>query len=311
VSDINATGQRLEPMPPLVSTNLGPEPEAKQRIRASFKPTAAQLEAIRKVPHFANGAYRDLPIAETIEFYAKRYVDQLSKFRVIDANTVIADIGTGYGWLVMALAAHTPARIIAAEMDGERLAAGKQIAEILGLADRISWVPEGLGAMSLDDRSIDVVYCIEVLEHVYGDPKPVLDLARLSRDLLIVTTPNKWFPVVAHDTRLPFCHWLPVPLRQRYAAAFNRQDSENDNLFWSPAGLGRLLTGFKPVSGFLHYRSLNDYVATYPFHLPYVGGGYQTQVGSAKLAFYKLAAKLGPNSRYVLPNLASVWKRTG
>jgi Methyltransferase domain len=278
--------------------------------RAVWQPTAGQLDAIRQVPHFASGAYRDLPIAETIEFYAKRYVDQLPKFRTIDAATVIADIGAGYGWLAMALALHTPARIIAAEMDVERLAAGRQIAGILGLADHITWVPEGLGAMSLADRSVDVAYCIEVLEHVYGDPKPLQDLARLSRDLLIVTTPNKWFPVIAHDTRLPFCHWLPVPLRQRYAAAFNRQDSENDNLFWSPPGLERQLAGFTPVSGFLHYKSLDDYVATYPFHLPYVGGGYQTRVGAAKLAFYRLAAQLGTSSRYVLPNLASVWRRT-
>jgi SAM-dependent methyltransferase len=275
-----------------------------------FMPTAAQLAAIAKVEHFATSGYGDLPIAETIEFYAKRYVEQLARFRPVDADTVIADIGTGYGWLVMALAAHTPARIIAAEMDADRLAAGQQIATILGLADRISWVPEGLGAMSLADRSVDVVYCIEVLEHVYGNPQLVRDLARLSRDLLIVTTPNKWFPVIAHDTRLPFCHWLPVPWRQRYAAAFKRQDRENDNLFWSPPTLGRLLTGFQPVSGFLHYRSLADYVATYPFHLPYIGGGYQTRVGTAKLAFYKLAAQLGPQSRYVLPNLASVWQRT-
>jgi SAM-dependent methyltransferase len=279
--------------------------------RMAFQPTAEQCAAILRVPHFANGGYRDLPIGDTIEFYAKRYVDQLSKFRSIDADTVIADIGTGYGWLAIALAAHTPARIIAAEMDAERLAAGQQIAEILDLADRISWVPEGLGQMTLADRSVDVVYCIEVLEHIYGDPAPVSDLARLSRDLLIVTTPNKWFPVIAHDTRLPFCHWLPVPLRRRYAATFGRQDQENDNLFWSPSALTRLFAGFCPVSGFLHYRSVDDYVATYPFHLPYVGGGYQTMASPAKLAFYRLAAKLGTNSRYVLPNLASVWQRTG
>lgn len=279
--------------------------------RAVWQPTAAQLDAISKVPHLAASAYRDLPIAETIEFYARRYVDQLPNFRQVDATTVIADIGTGYGWLPMALALHTPACIIAAEMDTERLAAGRQIADILGLADRITWVPEGLGAMSLADRSVDVVYCIEVLEHVYRAAQPVQDLARLSRDLLIITTPNLWFPVIAHDTRLPFCHWLPVPLRQRYATAFNRQDRENDNLFWSPIGLDRLLTGFKPVSEFLHYKSLDDYVATYPFHLPYVGGGHQARISGAKLAYYRLVAKLGTNARYVMPNLASVWQRQG
>ena len=127
--------------------------------------------------------------------------------------------------------------------------------------------------------------------------------------MFCATFPNLWFPVVAHDTRLPFCHWLPMPLRRIYAKAFGREKAENDNLFWSAPGLGRHLKAWTPISGFLHYKTLADYVATYPFHLPYVGGGYQTRVGAAKLAYYKLAARLGPASRYVMPNLAMVWRR--
>lgn len=276
-----------------------------------FSVSPAQAEAIRKVPHFADGAYATLPIAETLEFYAKRYVRQLPKFRALDSSTVIADIGTGYGWLAMAFAAYSPVQVIAIEMDAERLAAGRKIAEILGLADRITWMAEPLGRISLADRSVDVAYCIEVLEHVQRNPAMVADLKRLPRDLLIVTTPNLWFPVIAHDTRLPFCHWLPLPLRRVYARTFGRDKAENDNLFWSPLGLDRRLEGWKPVASFLHYASLDDYIATYPFHLPYVGGGggYQQGVGRAKLAYYRLAARLGPLSRYVMPNLAMVWKR--
>ncbi len=277
--------------------------------RATFTINPAQLDAISRVPHFAGGAYATLPIAQTLEFYKKRYVDQLPKFRTVTADTVIADIGTGYGWLAMAFAAFSPAQVVAIEMDAERLVAGRQIAEILGLADRITWVSQGLGAITLADRSVDVAYCIEVLEHVRRAPETVADLERLPRDLLIVTTPNLWFPVIAHDTRLPFCHWLPLPLRRVYAKAFGRENAENDNLFWSAPRLERHLRGWTPVAGFLHYPKLDDYVASYPFHLPYVGGGYQTQVGRAKLAYYKLAARLGPASRYVMPNLAMVWRR--
>ena len=149
-----------------------------------------------------------------------------------------------------------------------------------------------------------------MLEHVQRARNTVEDLARLPRDLLIITTPNLWFPVIAHDTRLPFCHWLPLRLRQPYAKVFGRSDAENDNLFWSTRGLERSLGGYRPVSGFLHYAKLDDYVATYPFHLPYVGGGRQSRAGALKLAYYKVAAKLGPASRYVMPNLAMVWRRT-
>jgi 2-polyprenyl-3-methyl-5-hydroxy-6-metoxy-1,4-benzoquinol methylase len=278
--------------------------------RSPFALSAAQLQAIKDVPHFKDGAYRDLQIVETLEFYKKRYVDQLPKFRAVDADTVIADIGTGYGWLAMAFAAFSPARVIAIEMDGERLEAGRKIAEIMGLGDRITWRTEGLGAIGLADKSVDVAYCIEVLEHVRRARHTVDDLARLSRDLLIITTPNLWFPVIAHDTRLPFCHWLPLRLRRTYAKAFGRTEAENDNLFWSASNLERSLRGYRPAAGFLHYAKLADYVATYPFHLPYVGGGYQHAVGPTKLAYYRLAATLGPASRYVMPNLAMVWRRT-
>ena len=34
---------------------------------------------------------RDLDIARTLEFYKKRYVDQLAKVRAVNAATVIAD----------------------------------------------------------------------------------------------------------------------------------------------------------------------------------------------------------------------------
>ncbi len=292
-------------MPITVSSEL-----AIVRAPAAFTLSETQLHAIQEVPHFKEGAYRDLKILETLEFYKKRYVDQLSKFRPIDADTVIADIGAGYGWLAMAFAAYSPARVIAIEMDAERLAAGRQIAEIMGLADRIGWRTEPLGEIGLADKSVDVAYCIEVLEHVQRGQHMVEDLARLSRDLLIITTPNQWFPMIAHDTRLPFCHWFPLNLRRIYAKAFNRTEAENDNLFWSPVSLERSLRDYRPVSGFLHYAKLDDYVATYPFHLPYIGGGYQIGVGVAKLAYYKMAFRLGPASRYVMPNLAMVWRRS-
>lgn len=272
--------------------------------------TPDQVARIRAVPHFAGNGYRDLDVARTLEFYKKRYVDQLAKVRAVDASTVIADIGAGYGWLAMALALLTPARVIAIEMDAERLAAGREIASILGVADRIEWRAEPLGGIGLPDRSIDVVYCIEVLEHVRASRAALADLARLSRDALIVTTPNKWFPVIAHDTRLPFCHMLPLPARKVYARAMKRTDCENDNIFLSPVMLRRALAGYRPVSGFLHYASLDDYLATYPFYLPYLGagGGEQRRVGRAKLAWYRLAARLGRNSAFVMPNLAGVYR---
>ena len=273
--------------------------------------TADQKARIARVGHLAANAYRDLDLDGTLEFYRRRYVVQAERFRTIDANTRILDIGAGYGWLALAFALGTPAHVTAIEVDAERLAAGREIAGILGLSDRISWRGEPLGAIGLPDGSADIVYCVEVLEHVGGDPRAVRDLARLSTDLVILTTPNGWFPAVAHDTRLPFAHWLPKDARHAYARALGRDKGEIDNHFWSPVAIDRELREFDVVSGFLHYRSLADYLATYPFYLPYLDGGSleQTRPGRLKLAYYRLASTLGRHSRYVLPNLAAVYRR--
>jgi hypothetical protein len=119
-----------------------------------------------------------------------------------------------------------------------------------------------------------VVCCVEVIEHIGRSRPAIRDLGRIRNEVLVITTPNLLFPIIAHDTRLRFCHWLPLGLRARYAALCGRTSSQHSNLFWSPMGLPRELPDFKVTSRFLHYSSRRDYLATFPFYLPNVCGGY-------------------------------------
>ena len=100
-----------------------------------------------------------------------------------------------------------------------------------------------------------------------------------------------------------------IAARRAYAAAFGRAHMEDGNIFWSPRDLTRIFAGFRPISGFLHYRTLQDYLATYPAYLPYDGGRSVPGPGRPKRFYYRAAASLGSASRYVLPNLAAVWER--
>lgn len=273
----------------------------------------AQVEAVRQVGHIARGQYDRINVRHALDFFTRRYVTQLWDFARSDEVRTVADVGAGYGWLAMAFVLSGFAgRVIAVEPEAERLEAGREIAAILGIADRIDWRPGRLGSLPLGDREADVVNCIEVLEHVYRERATVRDLARVCNKYLIVTTPNLWFPVIAHDTRLPFCHWLPLPMRRAYASLCRRTDCENDNLFWSPRTLERELPGFHRVSRFLHYASLDKYLATYPCHLPYGRGGdqYLGGIGRAKRAWYHFAAMASRRSHYLMPSLAGVYKRT-
>lgn len=271
--------------------------------------SATMLKKIKEVDCFARSQYGNLDIIKTLEFYTKRYVKQLPDFASIDQDTLIVDVGTGFGWLAMAFAFATPAKIVAIDANESRLNAGKEIAGILGIADRIDWRTGILGELPLEDKEADIVYCIEVIEHINKSQEAIQDLSRISQNLVIVTTPNLWFPIIAHDTQLPFCHWLPIPLRKKYALLFNRHKREIDNLFWSPYLLQQAFREFKPVSQWLHYASYQDYQTTFPYYLPYDRGRHVKELSPIKKIYYGLVAKLGIYSHWLLPSLAYVFQR--
>ena len=268
-----------------------------------------QERAIRAVPHFARGVYRDIDINGALDFYQRRYIGPLGAFVDLRADDVVADIGTGYGWLAIAFALHTPARIVAVDNDEARLEAARAIAGILRVADRIDWRLGALGRLPLVDREARVAYCIEVIEHIGRSRPAIHDLGRICDEVLVITSPNLLFPIIAHDTRLPFCHWLPLGLRARYAALCGRTSSQHSNLFWSPMGLLRELPDFKVTSRFLHYSSRRDYLATFPFYLPYEGGGMRGGDEYLKSIYYAAASLLGRYSLYVMPSLACTLRR--
>ncbi len=268
------------------------------------------VDRIREVGCFSQGHYASLDIPDTLTFYTDRYIKQLFDFSSVNSKLTIVDVGTGFGWLSMAFAFSTEAKIIAVELNEVRLKAAQEIAGILGIADRIDWRLGGLGNLPLADKEADIVYCIEVLEHVYRAPEAIRSLCNATSDLLILTTPNLWFPVIAHDTQLPLCHWLPVPLRKVYAKFFNREDRENDNLFWSPYSLRKNVPGFKPVSKWLHYSSYKNYLDTFPFYLPYGSGFYVRKIGILKKTYYDIASRFGMFSHWLVPSLAYVFKGT-
>lgn len=66
-------------------------------------------------------------------------------------------------------------------------------------------------SLPFPDSSFDVVHSSAVLEHVGNDRCQLdflLELARVARRVVFLTTPNRWFPVEFH-TVLPLIHWLP------------------------------------------------------------------------------------------------------
>jgi len=268
-----------------------------------YKISPQQMQAIRQVDHFNKSEYRSLDLNTVLDFYTANFVDPL--LRLIDLPRAVADIGTGYGWLALAFALHTNAKVVAMEYDAERLAAAQKIAAILGVSDKIEWIVGSISQVPLEDRAMDAVYCIEVIEHTGVDRSFVRELARVTNDVLVITAPNKTFPAIHHDTSLPFCHWLPLGARNVYATIFGRLSLQHNNYFWSPYTLLLALKDFNRVSRFLQF-------ATYAEYCQAKANAAEQRTGLAEQlreGYFGLAAKLGRYSLFVLPNMASTFRR--
>ena len=264
--------------------------------------SAAQAAAIAQVDHFRNSEYRKRDVNELIDSYVHDFVEPLLRLR--ERPSRVADIGAGYGWLAFAFALRTDVRVVVMEVDAGRLRAARHIAAILGVSDRMEWLTASIAGIPLPDQSVDAAYCIEVIEHTGVDPAFVNELARITADVLVITTPNKLFPVIGHDTELPFCHWLPLPMRDVYARAFGRSRRQHNNFFWTPQRLFGALPQFRRVSTFLQFEDY-AYYRQVRAHL----GGRGGLTRHCKAAYYALAASLGRHAVYMMPNLATTFRR--
>ncbi len=269
----------------------------------------AEVKGLHDVAHFRNSEYARRNVQIIFGWYVTHFCEQIFKFERDVRIRSIADIGTGYGWLAIAFALKTDLRIVAVDPDEGRLEAARQIAEVFGVARRIEWRQGSLGQLPFADREVDAVCCIEVLEHAGNSAAVVRDLARIARELLIITTPNKIFPLIQHDTRLPCCHWLPPGrLRDWYAAACGRRALQENNRFWSPQRLIAMLPDFERELRFLHFRNFADYVQAKD-QLYLRERKVRELAKKAQRGYYRAASWAGGKSIYMLPNLASTFRR--
>lgn len=263
-----------------------------------------QASAISKVDHYKNSEHLFLDVNEFLNSYMLNFVEPLLAIK--NEPRSIADIGTGYGWLAIAFALRTNAQVIAVERDPTRIQAAVQIASVLGVSDRIEWVVGSIEKLPFADRAFDAVYCIEVIEHTGTNPNYIKELTRVSNDILVITTPNKFFPVINHDTALPFCHWLPLWLRDIYASCFKRSYKQENNLFWSPISFLSAFDDFERISRFLQFRDYREYLESSRL---LKNSSYVSRSARSKETYFRYASKLGKYSIFFIPNLASTFRR--
>ncbi|MGD9048956.1 MAG: class I SAM-dependent methyltransferase [Anaerolineae bacterium] len=269
------------------------------------------VKAIRNVPYYRESMYSDLDIAQTIEYMRKRFVAPMQNQTDISALGLV-DCAAGFGWLSFSYLFSGGRRAILCDIDHERLEAAREIARILELDQRCEFICSPMNKLDFDPQSVGIFASIETLEHVGNQniDECIQVMASATKRLIVLTTPNKLFPVIRHDTKIPFAHWLPKDLRRRYVRLFGKQDRAGND-FVSPLRLQPLRAQFQPVSTVLTFPSVAAWEASYPYHSPY---GTKDRLRARPpvwlKAWYMLLATVLREQAYLLsPNLCSIWAR--
>jgi len=269
---------------------------------------------IRAIPHLKNSIYHNLDISGTLDFFTRRYVNPLARLFDI-SNAVIVDCAAGYAWFAIAYILAGGKAAIAVDVDAGRLAAAKEIARILSVHQAIDFITAPIQEIPLSPNQADIFVSVETLEHIGQEniPAALHRIKEIASQGVLLTTPNKFFPMVAHDTFLPFAHWLSPGLRHIYAKLCSRETMNHNNHFLSPVDLNILLDKFKPASSCLTFHDFEDYYNHFPFYLPYGSNEAErccTQPSAAKAAYYRLASALLKHRAYwVMPSLGQIFVR--
>jgi SAM-dependent methyltransferase len=273
-----------------------------------------QVERIREIGYFRDGIYADLDIDNTLEYMRRRYVAPLAK-RTDIRQATLADCAAGFGWLSFAYLLAGGKAAVLVDVDGERLRAAEEIARVLELRDRCVFVRAPIQELGWRDDEVEIFASVETLEHV-GRPNAaacVETMARAARDVVLLTTPNWLFPVVAHDTQLPLAHWLPAPLRRAYARRFGREREDEGNHFLRPWSLAPLRRKFRPDTKVQTFSDMAEFDGFYPHYLPYGRDERERYRAQPKQGLRRIhqatAALLGTWAFSASPNLSSIWVR--
>lgn len=141
----------------------------------------------------------------------------------IKPKAKILEVGCGYGRNLMALAKFKDAHITGIDQSQDDLRQAQALIDnkLSDDKDRFKLIEVNAKKLPFPDNSFDFVVLWQVMEHVYDDQNQEIIIAEISRvlkngGLLLMNTPNKWFPIDYHDTYLPFIHWIfPEKWRQK------------------------------------------------------------------------------------------------
>jgi 2-polyprenyl-3-methyl-5-hydroxy-6-metoxy-1,4-benzoquinol methylase len=138
----------------------------------------------------------------------------------------VLDFGCGCGATAIVLA-RMGARVISVDPDGPSIHAGRLRARDSQVGDSVSFCHvRETDRLPFPDGTFDTVLCYQVLEHI-PPPERVTHVQEMWRVIrpgghLLVSVPNRLWPIEFHTTGLWFVPYLPFALARRYAVLRGR-----------------------------------------------------------------------------------------
>lgn len=268
-----------------------------------------QIDKILEIPEILEWiTLRRFALDQVVEYYDKFFIAPMRN-RLDISQAVLCDCAAGLGWLSFAFLLRGGKAAVLVEPDDVKFRIAQEVGDILGVADKCTFLDCYMQDIPLADKSVDVFASIETLEHVGAENinRCLKKINCLTRRLVIVTAPNRLFPIDGHDTRLPFAHWLPKTLRKAYCSAFGKGDI-GLNKYPGPWNVLANLSAFRPVSKALVFEDVGAWRRAYPLLIPYPNGGYRARPPrSQDIVLSSLSAVLGRYSFVATWNLSSMW----
>jgi SAM-dependent methyltransferase len=145
------------------------------------------------------------------------------------------DFGCADGGYVESLLASGASEVVGIDVEPDRIATARE----RNLTGARFMIFDGF-TVPLAAGSVDGVFMNEVIEHVADESAVLSEVRRVLRPggVLIVMSPNRWFPFEGHGIQIgsfgtgpvPFVPWLPKRLTRRFVTARNYWPSELTSL---------------------------------------------------------------------------------
>lgn len=298
-ADAKATG-RATAVTPGLRRALLPDDQLDVRVRSAFDPETRKWAS----SHLGGDA------AWSVDYFVRFFHNPL---RTVLGNLSMdaLECASGYGLNAIAYLLSGGASIRGYDIDQARIAFASELAERLGLGDRASFQYGDIHALPASP-SVGVVFTLQTLEHVPRPLEALRALADRAEKAIVISTPNRLFPIDGHDTGLAFAHWLSNAQRKRYASWRGAPTAQLCS-FLSAFDIDATIPDFELRTHAYNFARLSDWLDQYPCFFPYGPDGGRW-LGARKHRFRWRCAKgafrvAGAAARMVAPVLEGIYVR--